>query len=217
MPTGLAIRARGDEACRRFDEDFDRVMAAGPLSLEDPSVGADDLYEAVDGFLARLPDDAPWYLRRMLGSTTIRLRDWDRTVRLTVDGLEDDPTLELDTDVALHSSSLLLCIEHRYGLNTLGVSGRFHKPAGGDYRRFHRFSRPGLIAVRGEVVGIGYIVPRCSTPFWCGWELVATSRPLPTEVGGHRPVSVCVIPSGPDLPVAPASMTFPVFRIVSRR
>jgi hypothetical protein len=59
MPTGLAIRARRNEACRRFDEDFDRVMATGPLSLEDPSVGADDLYEAVDGFLARLPDDAP--------------------------------------------------------------------------------------------------------------------------------------------------------------
>ena len=124
----------------------------------------------------------------MLGSTTIQLRDWDRTVRLTVDGLEDDPTLELDTDVALHSNSLLLCIEHRYGLDTHGVSRRFHKPAGADYRRFHRFSRPSLIAMRDEVVGIGYKFPRCSTPFWCGWEFVATSRPLPTGVGGHRPI-----------------------------
>lgn len=61
-------------------------------------------------FLPGFQTMPPWYLRRMLGSTTIRLRDWDRTVRLTVDGLEDDPTLELDTDVALHSSSLLLRI-----------------------------------------------------------------------------------------------------------
>jgi len=149
---------RTDEACRRFGEDVERVLAAGPLSLEDPSVGADYLSRAVEDFLVRLRGDAPWYLRKMLGSTVIRLWDWDRTVRLTVNGLEDDPAPELDTDVALHSSSLLLCLQHRYGLDTLGVSGRFHKPAGGNYRRFYRFFRPGLITMRGEVVGIRYIL-----------------------------------------------------------
>ncbi|MDP6868173.1 MAG: MBL fold metallo-hydrolase [Acidimicrobiales bacterium] len=149
---------RTDEACRRFGTDVERILAAGPLSLEDPSVGIDHLSRAVDDFLIRLQDDAPWYLRRMLGSTVIRLWDWDRTVRLTVRGLENDLTPESEADVALHSSSLLLCLQYRYGLDTLGVSGRFHKPAGGNYRRFYRFFRPGLIAMRGEVVGIGYIL-----------------------------------------------------------
>ncbi|MDG2428481.1 MAG: MBL fold metallo-hydrolase [Acidimicrobiales bacterium] len=147
-----------DGACLRFEEDVERALAAGPLSLENPSVGAEDLSKAVEDFLVRLRQDAPWYLRKMLGTTVIRLWDWEQSVRLTVDGLEEDPTPEFEADIALHSSSLLLCLQYRYGLDTLGVSGRFHKPDGGDYRRFYRFFRPGLIAMRGQVVGVGYIL-----------------------------------------------------------
>jgi hypothetical protein len=123
-----------------------------------PAVDGEVLEAATAGFLGRLREDAPWYLRSLLASATIHLWDRDRTVRLTRRGLVDDDTPADAADVALHSSSLLLCMEHRYGLDTPGVSGRFHKPAGGDYRRFYRFFRPGLIAMRGRPVGPGYIL-----------------------------------------------------------
>ena len=147
-----------DGACYRFDADLRRALDGGPSVSGAPAVDGEVLEAATAGFLGRLREDAPWYLRSLLASATIHLWDRDRTVRLTRRGLVDDDTPADAADVALHSSSLLLCMEHRYGLDTLGVSGRFHKPAGGDYRRFYRFFRPGLIAMRGRPVGPGYIL-----------------------------------------------------------
>jgi len=147
-----------DEACRLFDRDLQQVLDLGPLPMEVPEVDAGVLGAAVGVFLGQLRKDAPWYLRLLLGGATIYLWDREETVRLTRRGLTEDDTPADAVDVALHSSSLLLCLEHRYGLDTLGVSGRFHKPVAGDYRRFYRFFRPGLIAMRGRPVGVGYIL-----------------------------------------------------------
>lgn len=146
-------------ACERYERDWTRAINAGPIAeIRTESVTMTRLEEETQAFLNRLEQDAPWYLRRMLGTARIFLWDHGHSVHLTLAGIARGDTREEQCDIALHSESLMLCLQRRYGLDTLGVSGRMHKPAGGSYRRYYRFFRPGMIVMRGTHVGMRYIM-----------------------------------------------------------
>ena len=117
----------------------------------------EDLFDEALGFAGRLAKDALWYLRRLIGPAHVFLWDHGVSVRLTTDGIVTSRVPEGECDVSLHSESLLLCLQQRWGLDTLGVSGRMHKPPGGNYRRFYNLFRPGMIAMRGNRVGFAYV------------------------------------------------------------
>ena len=146
-------------ACEQYERDRARAIDAGPIDeIRSESVTMVQLGEEVQAFLALLEENMPWYLRRLLGKARIFLWDHRHSLQLTTAGITRSDNLEEACDVALHSESLLLCLQRPHGLDTLGVSGRMHKPVGGNYRRFYRFFRPSLIVMRGTKLGIRYIM-----------------------------------------------------------
>ena len=147
-----------DEACARYDADLEQAVARGPLAdIPATSYSFDDLSADADAFSAKLAADAPWYLRRLLKPARIHLWDHGSSVELSTSGLRPISCPEQEADVALHSESLALCLRNAWGIDTLGVSGRMHKPSGGNYRRFYLLLRPGLLAMRGERADLRYI------------------------------------------------------------
>ena len=145
-------------SCERYEQDLQNVLASGPWQdSHTESVSISRLEHEVETFLGRLSKDAPWYLRYLLRPAKVFLWDYGHSFSLARTGIKRSEWKESECDVALHSESFLFCLEHRYGLDTLGVSGRMHKPVVGDYRNFYRYFRFGTIAMRGKPVGLRYI------------------------------------------------------------
>ena len=145
-------------ACEQYAIDRSEVLAKGPVGGPSTrSVSMEDLVDQASGFAARLAKDSLWYLRRLIRPAHIFLWDHEVSVMMTTDGIVTSRVPEGQCDVSLHSESLLLCLQQRWGLDTLGVSGRMHKPPGGNYQRFYRLFRPGMIAMRGNRVGFAYV------------------------------------------------------------
>lgn len=154
---GLATAS--EAACVRYDDALDAAVRAGPQVMPPASVSLDELGADAAVFASRLRVSASPIVRSLLRPARILLWDHERAVTLTAQGtLHPIGVLSEDADVALHSESLKLCLTQPWGIDTLGVSGRLHKPVGGRYRRFYNLFRPGLVAMRGYPVGLRYVV-----------------------------------------------------------
>lgn len=95
---------------------------------------------------------------RLLKSAYIWVNDYQKSFQLSVkDGLREANVGREQCDVALSSEPLLFCLKFPYGQDTLGVNGRFQRPANGDYSRFYNLFRFNQLKSRGIEVDYAYL------------------------------------------------------------
>ena len=95
----------------------------------------------------------------MLKSSNVYLTDLKSSYELSLDkGLVKTNRSEEDCDIALSSESLLFCMKFPWGNDTLGVNGKFRKPANGNYSQFYNFFRFNQLKSRGIDVNANYLM-----------------------------------------------------------
>ena len=98
-------------------------------------------------------------LARLVRPARVFLKDHHRSYRLSLrEGLVESDSSEENCDVALWSESLLFCLKFPFGIDTLGVNGRYRRPPKGHYRRFYNFFRFDQLKSRGIDVGVRYVM-----------------------------------------------------------
>jgi UDP-MurNAc hydroxylase len=115
--------------------------------LQDPqlvrtrSVNEVELSDAVSGFLTKLTTEFGIYTK-LLMPTHIFVSDYGKAFVMSLrDGFVESSAEREQCDVDLSSESLLYCVKLPWGIDTLGVNGRYQRPRGGNYARFYRFFR----------------------------------------------------------------------------
>lgn len=127
-------------AIERYLRDLDDVPSR-PLVKSQP-VEVSELKKQAEVFLQRLSGrDAKLLtgaaLTGMLPMANIWISDYERAFTLSRGGLRAANVSPGRCDVSLSSSALSYMFRFPWGGNTLEVNGRFRKPSGGDYGRFH--------------------------------------------------------------------------------
>lgn len=145
-------------AIDRYTSDFEQAQAQRDDWERAKPVTAEQLELEGAAFVARLARTAG-LLCHFLPTATIHIWDLGFSARLSPrDGLMRTEIAEARCDIALSADSLLLCLKEPWGQDTLGINGRFRKPAGGRYSRFYNLFRFGQLASRGVRVGPAYVV-----------------------------------------------------------
>jgi hypothetical protein len=123
----------------RYAADWDSALAHGP-AVRNPAVDP-----------AALAESARRFRERCLGANNRRkllsfapfslfLTDQARALEFSFkEGLRESTVARESCDVALSAQALQFGFDFNWGFDTLLVSGRFEKPAGGSFRRFEEY------------------------------------------------------------------------------
>jgi hypothetical protein len=131
-------------------------LATLPLRPPGASVDLEELRSAFEVYRKRIfAHNSRWLIAllsrlRPLGAfqpVTIRLRDLDRTVVVSVMSGFAEIAGAKDADVTMHSSSLLFMFKNEFGFDTLTVNGRFEAGADGFGKMMRSFAVGSLNAL----------------------------------------------------------------------
>jgi len=162
-----------DASLRRYEETY--AQAIRPENcVKTRLVDEAKLQESAGKFITRLKATAPWWLHKALPPTTIHLSDWNRTLSLSPAGLSPSSVSPEMADVSCTSESMEHCLRFSWGIDTMGINGRYQRPARGKYERFYRYFRFDLLSERGIHVGPSYV-------------LESVSRKVLTRLGLYTP------------------------------
>ncbi len=145
-------------ALARYRED--EVQAETRPLVQSSSFKLEELQSATSAFIGKLRSRNAASLLALIRPAVIRLIDLEKTVRLSLSGLDivDD---NLTADVELSSDALMFCLKNEFGGDTLFVSGRYRVPAAGQFIHFQRWFVIALANGRGVNYSIpSYYLPR---------------------------------------------------------
>lgn len=143
-------------ALGRYAADFDAVLSSR-LEIRRP-VAREVLFEHAEAFVRKLATSAGM-ARFLLAPAKVYMWDFDESyVLLPRDGLKLSQCKRQDCDIELSADSLLFCLKEPFGMDTLGINGRYRKTANGKYSRFYNLFRFGQLGSRGLQVGPSYLL-----------------------------------------------------------
>ncbi|MEO8358624.1 MAG: MBL fold metallo-hydrolase [Vicinamibacteria bacterium] len=139
----------------KFNADYQTVLS-NPELVKGSKVVESQLLEAAGIFVQKLRKNYSPYVN-FLRPSKIFLTDYGTAFELTINGgLEAKGYQREACDIALSSESLAFCFKFAWGNDTLGINGRYERPAGGTYSNFYNFFRFDQLKSRGIQPGFRY-------------------------------------------------------------
>jgi len=138
---------------------YDKIQSIPLNELEQSTtIEVRSLQEQATTFVKQLKSDfglATLFLK----PASVYLIDHKTSFLLSLNkGLLPSKDLEENCDISLSSDSLLACMKFPWGNDTLGVNGKFSKPANGNYSRYYNFFRFNQLKSRGIEVNMSYLL-----------------------------------------------------------
>lgn len=146
-----------ERSLRLYEESYSRTIRPENC-VKTKSVDKARLFESANKFLGRLKERSPWWFHRAIPATKIHISDWNECYELTMKGFAPISLISAEADVSLTSESLDHCFRFPYGIDTLGINGRYRRPPKGHFEKFYRFFRFELLSERGISVGLVYVL-----------------------------------------------------------
>ena len=132
----------------KYNVDFERILLADHL-VKVQSVDEADLKAQASRFVADMVKKFGFWAG-LLKPTTIYFSDYKKSLQLSIHhGLTAIDVPENQCDCSLSSESLAFNFKFPWGNDTLGINGRYQRPAGGNYSRFYNFFRYNQLESRG--------------------------------------------------------------------
>jgi len=126
-------------AASRYEEDFNRRIASGPVRATRP-MASETLLACADTYFQRLHNHMPAWMPKPWLKTTVAVKDHARSYELSFDGIKElaaGPSLHADIETS--AENLYYAFKTPWGAEALGVNGRFRECASGGSERFARF------------------------------------------------------------------------------
>jgi UDP-MurNAc hydroxylase len=131
--------ARSSQALQLYRKEYERVVNSTEL-LVSPSKSLEDLKTVAEDYRDRSLTRNDKSKLMSLPAFSCYLTDLERSLKFSFrDGLVDTDCGPDRADVSLRSHMLHYCFRFDWGFGTLEVSGRFEKPANGNYRNVAQY------------------------------------------------------------------------------
>jgi UDP-MurNAc hydroxylase len=159
-------------AIDRYLADGNALSTRQPLSAQ--TIEEPQLQSNAAKFLARAHGKSGAIALRVaalvgqLPKTYIWVSDHQRAVSLSVGGLRRNSRSRAACDVELSSAALSYVLLFDWGGNTLEVNGRFRKPKGGNYERFHAWVQFGNESNHRRALRAGDVLRHLLQPMYWG-------------------------------------------------
>jgi UDP-MurNAc hydroxylase len=122
------------------------------------TVELEKLEKSAEDFLKRMHESNSFLLKSLLKPVNIYISDYKMSFVLSVKmGFLPVSIDEENADISLSSECLLFCFLYPYGSDTLQISGRFQKPAGGNFEHFHNMFRIEQLKSKGIEVNLKFL------------------------------------------------------------
>jgi hypothetical protein len=145
---------------QKWQQEYEKIGKNAALTTSE-KVQLDELKKLASTYLYKLKNENGWVVKlllRFLKNTTIYLTDYQQSFKLTLHGLQEITSTYDTCDIALASDSLAFCFRFPYGIDTLGVNGRFQKPLKGNYTNFYNVFRIEHLKSRDVKVDASYLL-----------------------------------------------------------
>jgi UDP-MurNAc hydroxylase len=132
-----------------------------PVLTSNAKINLTELQNLANIYMSNLQKESNWVVKlllRFLKKSAIYLSDYQQSFSLGLDGLKIQETPYQKCDIALSSDSLAFCLRFAYGMDTLGVNGRYQRPLEGNYSNFYTIFRIEQLKSRGTNIDLAYIV-----------------------------------------------------------
>jgi hypothetical protein len=131
-----------------------------PVLTSNAKINLTELQNLANAYMENLQKESNWVVKlllRFLKKSAIYLSDYQQSFSLGLDGLKIQETPYQKCDIALSSDSLAFCLRFAYGMDTLGVNGRYQRPSEGNYSNFYNIFRIEQLKSRGTNIDLAYI------------------------------------------------------------
>ena len=147
-----------DLAISKYMSDLNKVTS-NPALIKTAVIESSMLIESSRYFIDNLKSKLDPFMKWLIKPTFIYLTDYHESYEISLNrGFTKAQKKKEQCDISLSSDSLWYCFKFPYGQDTLGVNGRFQKPAFGNYKRFYNFFRIPQQESRGMQVDIQYLL-----------------------------------------------------------
>ncbi|MBW8050437.1 MAG: hypothetical protein FVQ77_08885 [Cytophagales bacterium] len=149
------------KSLEKYAKDYSSVFE-NPLLLSSPKIDIKEVKVVFDEYrneCIKNNDLLINFFLKQLKPATIHLCDYDQTYELSFkSGLIKVQRHYENCDISLSSDSLLFCLKFPFGMDTLGVNGRYQRPQKGKYTRFYNLFRIEQLRSRGRNVNLFYLI-----------------------------------------------------------
>lgn len=145
---------------QKWQQEYVKI-AQNPSLTTSEIVPIEELKKLCMAYLYKLKNENSWVVKlllRFMKNTTVYLSDYQKTFELTPNSFQEVDKTYDSCDIALASDSLAFCFRFPYGIDTLGVNGRYQKPANGNYTNFYNMFRIEHLKSRDVNVDFSYLL-----------------------------------------------------------
>jgi L-ascorbate metabolism protein UlaG (beta-lactamase superfamily) len=147
------------QSITKWQYEYEKV-SKNPDLIHSAKISVEELQKLAVVYLNHLKNENGWIVKQLIKffkTTYIHLSDHEKTFRLTSNSLEETERKYDDCDISLSSDSLAFCFRFPYGIDTLGVNGRYQRPKNGKYTNFYNLFRIEHLKSRGVEVNFTYL------------------------------------------------------------